>query len=306
MQKNIKYWIWISILSDKVSLSTLHNLYEKYKSPKRIWKLGKKELLNCKVNITEIKEILKFEYRQNIENYIYYMQKNNIKILTLNDEKYPKKLKEIYEPPFVLFAKGDISLLNKNCLAIVGCRLCSSYGREQAQKFSYYLSRKNFVIVSGLARGIDTWSHIGCLKGKGKTIAVLGSGLDVIYPPENKGVFEAIAKSGLVISEYIVGTKPSPKNFPRRNRIISGLSKGVLVIEAKKRSGSLITVDIALEQGREVFALPGNVNSKNSEGTNELIKQGAKIVTNIDDIIEELNWTRGRFSCPSSIDVKQK
>ena len=287
MQKNIKYWIWLSILSNKIKVTTIHQLLKEYKVPNIIWSLNKNELLKNFISKEEILEILKLEYRQGLENYLYYMKKNDIKIICYNDKEYPRKLKNIYDPPIVIYAKGDIDILNKVSIGIVGCRLCSSRGRSQAQEFAYRLATNNVVVISGLARGIDTGAHIGCIRANGKTIAVLGSGLDIVYPLENKGVFQKIVETGLVISEYIVGTRPEPQNFPKRNRIISGLSNGVLVVEAKQRSGSLITADLALEEGKEVYAIPGNIYDNNSKGTNELIKQGAKIVTSIDDIIQD-------------------
>ena len=211
--------------------------------------------------------------------------KNNIKIITIFDDIYPSKLRNMYDKPVILFAKGDIKLLKMNSVAIVGCRKCSLYGAKIAQKIGYELSKENICVISGLAKGIDKFSHIGALEAKGNTIAVIGCGLDYIYPYENKNLYERIINNnGLIITEYIIGTKPDKMNFPARNRIISGLSKGIIVIEAKEKSGTLITVDFALEQGRDVYVVPGNINSINSIGTNELIKQGAKMVTTYDEI----------------------
>ena len=220
---------------------------------------------------------------------MFYIKKNNIKVISINDKEYPESLKRIYDPPIVLYANGNLNLLNNKSIAIVGCRLCSVYGKIITKKLAYNLSEKNITIISGMARGIDSYAHIGALEAKGSTIAVLGSGIDVIYPKENERLYyEIIRNNGLILSEYIVGTKPIPINFPRRNRIISALSNGVLVTEAKIRSGSFITVDFALEQGKEIFSVPGNINSANSEGTNSLIKQGAKLVTCVEDILDEI------------------
>lgn len=218
------------------------------------------------------------------------MQKINI-----NDKQYPQILKEIYDPPSCLYYKGNIDILNQIAIGIIGCREASEYGIKAAKYFSYNLAKHGIHIISGLAKGIDSYAHLGSvyankeniLSINGKTIAVLGCGLDTIYPKENTLLANEIVKTGgLIISEYPLGTKPEKRNFPARNRIISGLSKGILVIEAKEKSGTLITVDFALEQGRDVFVVPGNINSLNSVGTNDLIKQGAHIVTNVDDIIE--------------------
>ena len=213
------------------------------------------------------------------------MQKNNIDILNIRDKQYPKMLKEIYDPPISLYIIGNKKILNNVSIAIVGCREATEYGKKSAKYFAYNLSKNGINIVSGLAKGIDSYSHIGTLQNEGKTIAVIGNGLDMIYPNENIWIAKKIIETGgAIISEYPLGTKPEKMNFPARNRIISGMSKGIIVVEAKEKSGTLITVDFALEQGRDVYVIPGNINSINSIGTNELIKQGAKMVTTYDEI----------------------
>ena len=224
-----------------------------------------------------------------LEKYEKYILKNDIKIINISDDNYPAKLKNIYAPPITIFAKGDISLLNSKSIAIVGSREPSKYGIYVAEKFSKELSKEGITIVSGLARGIDTFAHVGALSSFGKTIAVLGSGIDVVYPKENAKYYREISEKGLIISEYIVGTAPESKNFPQRNRIISGLSDGVLVVEARKNSGTMITTDFALEQGKELYVIPGNITSNLSAGTNNLIKEGAKLVTDVYEILEDLN-----------------
>lgn len=283
-----KYWVWLSSINN-LSLDIIYKLLERYKEPEKIWYLDKKDLERLDINKENINKILDIYYKQNIDNVMFYIKKNNIKVISINDKEYPESLKRIYDPPIVLYANGNLNLLNNKSIAIVGCRLCSVYGKIITKKLAYNLSEKNITIISGMARGIDTYAHIGALEAKGRTIAVLGSGIDVIYPKENERLYyEIIRNNGLILSEYIVGTKPIPMNFPRRNRIISALANGVLVTEAKIRSGSFITVDFALEQGKEIFSVPGNINSANSEGTNSLIKQGAKLVTCVDDILDEL------------------
>lgn len=283
-----QYWIWISRI-EKVGNIKLQKLLEKYKTPQNIWSATKEDLLKIEgIGEESAKQILKEEYRINLEKYEKYMIQNNIEIVNIYDKCYPEKLKRIYDKPIVLYVKGDKNILNNFSLAIVGCRENSEYGEIVASKISYDLAKEGIIVVSGLARGIDSIAHKGCLNANGKTIAVIGNGLDNIYPYENQKLAdEIIKKGGLIVSEYIIGTKPEKMNFPARNRIISGMSDGIVVVEAKMKSGTMITVDFALEQGKEVFAVPGNITSKNSEGTNELIKQGAKIVTNYKDIIEE-------------------
>ncbi len=214
------------------------------------------------------------------------LDKSKIKTIKLEDSTYPEKLKEIYNPPKTIYLIGNEKLLNQKSIAIIGCRECTRYGAENAYKFGYELAKENICVISGFAKGIDTYSHKGAVSAKGKTIAVLGCGLDIIYPPENIELYKQILlQGGAIISEYPLGSKPEKYHFPERNRIISGLSSGVLVIEAKKKSGTMITVDFALEQGREVYAVPGNISSENSYGTNELIKEGATPVTSINDMI---------------------
>ena len=214
---------------------------------------------------------------------------DKIKIIKIKDKNYPEKLMHIYAKPQVLYVLGNVELLNEKAIAIVGCRNFTEYGRINAYKFAFELAKQGICIISGMAKGIDTFAHLGALDAKGKTVAVLGSGLDEVYPSENMWLYkDIIRKNGAVITEYPIGTKPAKPNFPIRNRIISGLSEGVLVIEARRRSGTMITVNHALEQGKDVYALPGNIFSDNSYGTNMLIKEGAIPVTEVNDILSNL------------------
>lgn len=278
----MEYWIWLSMLN--IDNIVKIKLLEKYNHPKIIWNLKDKELVEM-VSKEEIREILDEKYRRNLNKYIDYMNKNNIKVINFYDERYPLKLKDIYSPPIVIYAIGNIELFKKFSIALIGSRICSEYGKTITKKFARDLANKEVVVVSGMARGIDKYAHLGCLEANGGTIAVLGSGVDYIYPYENKMVYEKIIKSGgLVISEYIVGTKPNANNFPKRNRIISGLCDGVIVVEAKEKSGSFITVDFALEQGKNVYAVPGNITSITSSGTNRLIQEGAIPIVDINDL----------------------
>lgn len=214
--------------------------------------------------------------------------KAGYKILLWNDPRYPERLKEIPDPPLFLYYLGDASLLSAPMVGVVGARRCSRYGLDVAACISRELSRRGITIASGLARGIDRQAHIAALEGIGSSVAVLGNGPDQIYPPENRDVLFSLAGRGLVVTEFAPGVPPESKNFPVRNRIISGLSLGILVVEAAARSGSLITARLALEQGREVFAVPGRITAQTSSGCHELIKQGARTVCGAEDILLEL------------------
>lgn len=212
-----------------------------------------------------------------------------IKKITLSDSGYPELLKNIHKPPKVLYVNGSFEKEDKIAVAIVGSRRASRYGLETSERLGYELALRGVTIVSGMARGIDSAAHKGALRAKGRTIAVMGSGHDYIYPPENKDLYKQIAQSGAVVSEFENDIAPLAQNFPIRNRIISGLGLGLVVVEAAKNSGALITADFALEQGREIFAVPGNVSSLTSAGAHDLINDGAKLVQTADDIIEELS-----------------
>lgn len=217
------------------------------------------------------------------------LKNEGIRVLTFKSSEYPDALRDNEaDAPTVLFAKGDVRPEDKFAVAVVGSRRPTHYGLSVTGKIASELASMGFTIVSGLARGIDTAAHKGALASGGRSIAVLGSGIDVPYPPENRGLMEKLSASGCVISEFPPGTPPLSGNFPRRNRIISGLSLGVIVAEAAPGSGALITARYALEQGREVFAVPGNINSSASGGANELIKQGARVLMKTEDVIEEL------------------
>lgn len=284
------YWIWLSRIEGLGPIK-IKKLLEIYKTPEQIWKLSKKELVAIKgIGEKLAEKILDLSYRENLNNYISYMQKYDIGIITIQDENYPEKLKHIYDSPVMLYYRGNKELLtNSKIVAMVGCRECSKYGEYVSKKFSYELAKKGICIISGMAKGIDSYSHLGCIGAGGKTIAVLGSGIDQIYPKENTALYNQILKTGgLILSEYVIGTKPTKLNFPARNRIISGVSDSVIVVEAKEKSGTLNTVDFALEQGKDVFVIPGNITSSNSVGTNELIKQGAKCITCVEDVINEM------------------
>ena len=227
------------------------------------------------------------------------IEKHNIYLLTIDDPKYPNSLKNIYQPPPFLFVKGDVEKLSTDCVAIVGTRYPSAYGSEIAEKIARELASQDVTIVSGLARGIDANAHRGALE-TGNTIAVIGNGFQYIYPSENKKIYEKILEQNTIVTETPFFTRPEKFNFPLRNRIISGLSKGVLVIEATEKSGSLITASHAAEQGKEVFAIPGEITNPRAIGTNKLIKDGAKIVLSAEDIFEEI------FDYKKILEIKNK
>lgn len=282
-----KYWLGLTKLQG-LGPKITKNLLDFFGNAKAIWEANQKELCRVKlVGPKRSKQIVKDRKSIDLDYELQKLKEAKIKYLTLADENYPFLLKNIHDPPPVLFYKGELKDDDAVSLAIVGSRKCTTYGRKVARRLAEALAEKGFTIVSGLARGIDTCGHQGALTS-GRTIAVIGSGIDVVYPPENEELMSNIIKQGTVISPFPLETPPYGKNFPQRNRIISGLTLGTIVVEAAKKSGSLITANLALEQGREVFAIPGDITRNQSFGTNNLIKKGAKLVQNIDDILAEL------------------
>ena len=265
------------------------SLLEKFKTPKAILEASLGDIAEVEnVGWEVAKRIVEGREKVDLDRQIELIEKNNVRLIPSNSEFYPANLKAIYDPPPVLFVKGEILPQDYFSIAIVGTRLASFYGRTMSEKLSSQLAEKGFTVVSGGARGIDTFSHRAALKAKGRTLAVLGCGLDITYPPDNKKLFDEITEHGALISEFPLRTEPEKGNFPMRNRIISGLSLGVVVIEAPHKSGALITVTHANDQGREVFSVPGHADSFVSKGTNQLLREGAKLVESADDIIEEL------------------
>ena len=284
----IRYWIGLSLVPE-VGPVMSRKLLTVMGSPENIFNAGIKDLLSVKGLSREKAENIKnFAQWDAVEKHIRAVDSKGITVVGYNDRCYPEVLKEIEGAPVVLYMKGDYQPDDRYGIAVVGSRKHTQYGEVVTQKISNGLAAAGLTIISGMARGIDTFAHQSALSSGGRTIAVLGSGPDVYYPAENKGLMERISLCGCVISEFPPGTMPNRENFPRRNRLISGLSMGVLVVEATADSGSLITANYAAEQNKEVFAVPGNITSPNSEGTNMLIRQGAKIVLRTDDIIEEL------------------
>lgn len=284
MENNI-YWIWLSILNFTPNQKQI--LIRTLGHPEKIFNLKENDLKKVTNSSDTIQKILDNEKRKIAEKIYEESIKRNIKCITKDNKEYPDSLKNIYTPPLVLYTKGNIEKLkNKNKIAIVGSRKCSEYGKAVTQRFSYQLAQKNYTIISGMASGVDSYAHIGAILARGTTIAVLGSGVEFAYPEENKPLYKRILETdGLIISEYPLNTKPVPENFPMRNRIISGLSDKVLITEAGMKSGSIITANLAMEQGKDVYAIPGNIFYNQSEGTNQLIKEGAFLTTGLEDII---------------------
>ncbi len=287
----LSFWLALKHIPGLGNQTALR-LLQHFHSPAAILTAKEKELRQLGVREKTISALKQKEWKRAVEKERKRLEKASIEVITYQDKRYPSLLKEIYDPPLLIYLKGDATLLNTPSLAIVGTRQATFYGMKTATRLSMQLSELGLTIVSGLARGIDTATHRGCLKAGGKTIGVLGCGVDVVYPRENTKLYaEIIEKGGAIVSELPPGTPPLAPHFPARNRIISGLSLGVLVVEAALKSGSLITARLALEQGREVFAVPGPADSPYSHGTHALIKQGAKLVETVADILEELPIT---------------
>lgn len=280
------YLIWLSILDFK-PIEKLQ-LIQIIGTPQKIFNLTERQLKDYTNSEEVIRKIINIEKKKEAEKILRKVEKENVKLITMMNKEYPKNLQRLYDKPILLYAKGNIKLLNSSKkISIVGSRNCSEYGKIVTQKMSYMLAKKDYTIVSGMAKGIDGYAHKGALAAQGNTIAILGSGVNYVYPEENRRLYNKILeKNGLILSEYGIDTKPIPEYFPARNRIISGLSDKILITEASKKSGTMITVNFAIEQGKTVYAVPGNITSARSEGTNELIKDGAILVNSLEDIID--------------------
>ncbi len=287
--------LFLLLSVERIGPTKLRGLLNKFKKIENILSANVRDIasvdgigLNLAERIQRInfnREIVKNKTRFEIEK----LKKLNGEITTIWDREYPSLLKKIYDPPLIIYTIGKFAEEDKNSISIVGTRNPTNYGKIQAERITQELAKQGITIVSGLARGIDSVAHRTALKTDGRTIAIIGSGLDVIYPPENRKLFYDISKHGVIVSEFSLGRKPDAQNFPRRNRIISGLSLGTVVIETGLPGGALQTASFALDQNREVFAVPGNLGTKQSEGTNKLIQKGeAKLVTNSEDILVEL------------------
>lgn len=280
---------WISLGNiPGIGTQTFCQLLKAIGTPDQIYSASLKQLRQV-VNESIAQNISKGFDPQPYHATLQWLSQANNYLVTLADENYPKSLLEIADPPAYLYAKGNLALLNQPAIAIVGSRNATVQGEKNAQAFAAELCSHNLCVVSGLALGIDGAAHRGALSAHGATIAVVGTGLDIVYPAKHRDLAHEIAQHGLIISEFDLGVPSIPQNFPKRNRIISGLSLGCLVVEANLQSGSQITARLATEQGREVFAIPGSIHSPMSKGCHQLIKQGAKLVDSVQDIVEELH-----------------
>ena len=284
--ENTPYWLALARV-DGLGVRGAHKLIEYLGSPLAVYHASLTELEACGLPARIAQAIFAQVGLKEAEREIDAAEKADYRLVTYGSESYPRLLREIGDPPLVLYVRGDVNVVSQHAVAIVGTRRPTAYGSSVAHRLACDLAQRQLVIVSGLARGIDSAAHRGALEAKGKTVAVLGSGVDVIYPRENKRLAEQVVESGALISEFPLGTAPTPENFPIRNRIISGLALGVVIVEAAEYSGSLITARLASEQNREVYGVPGNITSAQSFGPNLLIKQGAKLVDQWLDVIEE-------------------
>src|SRR5271157_3275673 len=280
------YWLGLAHV-EGLGVRGAHRLIERFGSTQAVYYASLTELEGCGLRAPVAQAIFAQAGLKDAEKQLEAAAKAGFQLVPLSSDSYPPLLKQIADPPLALYVRGDVEALAEYAVAMVGTRRPTAYGSSVAHRLAADLAQRRLTIVSGLARGIDSACHRGALEAKGRTVAVLGSGLDVLYPRENKNLADRIAESGAVISEFPLGTSPAPENFPIRNRIISGVALGVVIVEAAEYSGSLITARLALEQNREVFAVPGNITSAQSFGPNHLIKQGAKLVDEWMDVIEE-------------------
>jgi DNA processing protein len=289
--EGLEYWLALHRVKG-LGPATFHKLIEQFRDPRTV--LETKPAYGATVGISEaVLRHLRTPDWEGVERDLAWVARTGNHIITLHDADYPALLREIHDPPPLLFVRGDISVLSEPQLAVVGSRNPTPAGRQTAEDFSCHLAGAGLVITSGLALGIDAASHEGALRAKGRSIAVMGTGLDRVYPARHRELAHELAVRGALVSEFPTGTTPLPENFPRRNRIISGLSHGTLVVEAAQRSGSLITARCAGEQGREVFAIPGSIHNPLSRGCHRLIREGAKLVETAQDILEELGPPSG-------------
>lgn len=290
MGDEVLYWIWLARACG-VASKDLRRLVEKFESPFEIYLLDPEQIEHIEGIKSRLREALCNKSLEEAYSILRYCKEKKIDVICYSDSRYPTRLRRLDDPPALLFCKGRFPDFNSRlCIAVVGTRKMSEYGKQSAYKIAYELASANAIVVSGMALGVDAVAAAGALGASGTTVAVLGCGIDVVYPAEHRKLSEKIAKSGAVISEFMPSERPERYNFPKRNRIISGLCQGTLVVEGAKGSGALITARTAIAQGRELFALPGKINESNSEGPNELIRDGAIVALSSDDIIAHYDF----------------
>lgn len=306
MSKDLKYWLAINKIPN-IGPVTIKKLWQHFGTIKAVWEANENSALGIEgISKQAVKSFIVNREKVNLDEELNLLAEKKVQALTLDADFYPKVLKNIYDPPPVLYVKGKELDPNEKSLAIVGTRRASRYGREIAKKLAYELSSLGITIVSGMALGIDTLAHQGAIEGGGKTVAVFGCGVDKVYPPSNRELAKQIESAGSLVSEFPLGTGTEKGHFPRRNRIIAGLSVGTIVVEGHYDSGAMITAKNALEEGREVFAVPGDIALDQSKGPHWLIKQGAKLVESVQDIIEELPIVIGKQIPDSKLKKNRK
>lgn len=288
MDDKRKYWIALNTVKG-IGAVRFKTLLDSFADAEAAWKADESQLRAAGLGPKVIENFLQIRTTLNFERVAQELENHQVKVLTWEDENYPRKLKEIDQAPPLLYMKGEVSTEDDWAIAVVGTRRATAYGRQVAAELGAFLAHQGITVVSGLARGVDSIAQQAALKAGGRTIAVLAHGLDRVYPPENRALAEDIVSNGALISDYALGVPPESSNFPPRNRIISGLSTAVVVVEAGQRSGALITAEFAANQGREVFAVPGNMYAQQSKGTNRLISQGAHPLLNFEHLIEALD-----------------
>lgn len=303
-----EYYDWLRLVSVKgLGSETIQKLLTKYSHPARIFKASKDELEELSFIPRKVVEnIIHFNQQEYVERQLQLLEKHHVQLISILDDEYPRLLKYTYNPPVLLYIKGELQSEDDLSFAVVGTRKPTQYGKIAVRRIVPKLSLAGFTIISGLAYGIDAAAHEEALQTGGRTIAVFGTGLDIIYPTPNRKLAERVLTNGAIISEIPLGEKIEAWNFANRNRIISGLSKGTLVVEGKRTSGALLTAKYALEQNRDIYAIPGNINSPLSEGPNYLIKIGAKIVSCPEDILEEYQLTLNLTNDHEKQDEKPK
>ena len=286
----IKYWVGFNIVPS-IGPAKVRALLDCFGDLGTAWHAGTGALRQAGMDRRAIENLNRLRGQIDLDAEMEKLDRHHVTVLTWEDDAYPSLLKQIYAPPPVLYVRGTLTVDDEWAVGMVGTRRATSYGKQVARMLGEDLARSGVTVVSGLARGIDGVAHQAALDAGGRTIAVTACGLDSVYPPEHRKLAHAIVEKGAMVSDYPLGTRPEARNFPPRNRIISGLSLGTVVVEAGHKSGALITAEFALEQGREVFAVPGNIVSRTSVGCNRLIRDGARMVLGVQDILEELNLT---------------